>query len=223
MEICERVGLESSASRGEAGQDRVGSSAVVAAEEQPALPSDGDSLQASPGRAVVDLQVAVLGVADQGPVVVLVPTYARVKKYAPPTDTCSQAPKMGLSMSTVPEPRRTALCARIVNERPRTKDTGASKENLSIRLGCDAGRAPKLELRVLRMENWQTAKIYNPNRRMSVGWLLSLESPQGQTAEVRSERIRKTQTVGGVRQICSYSWVSNLHLTRCARRSYNRF
>jgi hypothetical protein len=58
--VGKRFDLESFAGRNEAGQDRGGSSAVIAAEEEPVLSSDGNSPQASLGAVVVNLQVSPL-------------------------------------------------------------------------------------------------------------------------------------------------------------------
>jgi len=64
--VGEGIDLESFGRGDEAGQDGSSSPSVIASEEQPVLPSDGNSPQASLGAVVVDLQVSVLGVAHQG-------------------------------------------------------------------------------------------------------------------------------------------------------------
>ena len=56
-EASERVDLKSLARGGEADEDGGGSPAVIAPEEQPVLPSGGDSPRASLGTVIIGLQV----------------------------------------------------------------------------------------------------------------------------------------------------------------------
>ncbi len=63
-QVGERVDLESLTRGDEAGEDGGGSSAFIAAEEEPFLPPDGDSPEASLGAVVVNLHVCVFAVAD---------------------------------------------------------------------------------------------------------------------------------------------------------------
>ena len=68
-EVGEGIDLESLTRDDEAGEDGGGSPAVIAAEESRLggiLPSDGNSAQAALGAVVVDLEVCVFAVSDQG-------------------------------------------------------------------------------------------------------------------------------------------------------------
>lgn len=65
-EVSEGVDLESLAGRHKAGEDRGGSPAVVASEEQPVFSSDSNSPQAAFGAVVVYLEVSVPAVSAQG-------------------------------------------------------------------------------------------------------------------------------------------------------------
>ncbi len=80
-EVRNGIDLESFAGSDEAGDDGSGSPAVIASEEEPVLSSDGDSPQAAFGTVVVDLQVSVFAVAEQGFPVLLGPLHAHVDKH----------------------------------------------------------------------------------------------------------------------------------------------
>jgi len=65
-QVGERIDVEPLARGDEAGQHCRRPSAVVATKEEPVLPSHRDPTQAALGAVVVDLQIAVFAVADQG-------------------------------------------------------------------------------------------------------------------------------------------------------------
>ena len=65
-QVGEGGDMDRFACRDEAGEDGGGLAVVIASEEQPVLPSDGDSTQASLGAVVVDLEVSVFTVSHQG-------------------------------------------------------------------------------------------------------------------------------------------------------------
>jgi hypothetical protein len=82
-EVGERVDLESLAGGDEAGQDGGGSPTVIAAEEQPVLPSESHCPQGALGAIGLDVKMSLLAVADQDFPVLLAPPHAAADRDLP--------------------------------------------------------------------------------------------------------------------------------------------
>jgi len=95
--IGERINLESLTRGDEAGEYGGGSPTVIATEEQPVFPSDGDSPQASLGAVVVALEVSVFAVAGQGFPVLHERPHTPVMRHEP----CDGHPAVNARKATV--------------------------------------------------------------------------------------------------------------------------
>lgn len=140
-EVGERVDVESFAGRDEAGEDGSGSPSVIAPEEQAVLRPEGDSLPASLGTVVVDLQVSVFPVVDRRPSVSTYLSAAILRRTR----------ERRLCRPTVPKVRKTLLCSTTLSERPETRFTLRTRyDRQDIGVYGDI-KADAVELRVLEL------------------------------------------------------------------------